>query len=127
MSKCQPWKGAMWPNGYGKYGGGHGGKTRLAHRHVWERLKGSIPEGLTIDHLCSNKACVNIEHLEMVTLAENIRRRHRKRTHCVRGHEYNKANTSYYQHPDGYINRQCKLCKMEWHSANPRRNTKCRS
>ena len=35
---------------------------------------GSIPDGLHLDHLCRVPACVNPEHLEPVTLAENNRR-----------------------------------------------------
>ena len=28
------------------------GKTRVAHRWVYEKMVGPIPDGLTIDHLC---------------------------------------------------------------------------
>jgi hypothetical protein len=46
-----------------------------AHRWAYEQFVGPIPEGLTIDHLCRNTLCVNPEHLEPVTHAENCRRR----------------------------------------------------
>lgn len=45
-----------------------------AHRHSYQSLVGSIPDGLHLDHLCRVPACVNPEHLEPVTLAENNRR-----------------------------------------------------
>lgn len=48
--------------------------TCTAHRWAYEFLVGEIPEGLTLDHLCRNKACVMPDHLEPVTQAENHRR-----------------------------------------------------
>lgn len=47
------------------------GKRVLGHRLIWEVERGPIPEGLVIDHLCRNRACVNVEHMEVVTQAVN--------------------------------------------------------
>lgn len=53
-------------------------KTSKAHRVSYEWHNGKIPVGLTIDHLCENKGCVNPEHLEAVTREENGRRHNAK-------------------------------------------------
>lgn len=51
-----------------------GGRNVRAHRYAYGLLVGPIPDGLTLDHLCRNTACVNPIHLEPVSGLENIRR-----------------------------------------------------
>lgn len=58
-----------------------------AHRVMYEALIGPIPDGLHLDHLCQNRACVNPAHLQPVTNAENARRARLLRTTCRAGHE----------------------------------------
>lgn len=69
---CWNWTGAKKQGGYGRvrinqiaYG---------SHRAVWEMFVGPIPDGLLLDHLCRNPSCVNPDHLEPVTVRENLRR-----------------------------------------------------
>ncbi|OOB91217.1 HNH endonuclease signature motif containing protein [Rathayibacter sp. VKM Ac-2630] len=69
---CLIWEGARNNKGYGILG--VNGKTTLVHRHVWVQSGRELPEGLTIDHLCRVKRCVNVDHMEVVTRSENSRR-----------------------------------------------------
>lgn len=71
-SGCHLWIGASKTSGYGNRW--HLGKLRLAHRLVYEMDYGEIPNGMTLDHLCRVRSCVNPKHLEIVTRGENVLR-----------------------------------------------------
>jgi hypothetical protein len=86
-----PTKGAR--AGYRLYS--HSAHKRVAaHRVVYEELRGEIPSGLTLDHLCRNRGCLNPWHLEPVAMKENLLRGksfvavNARKAHCPKGHEY---------------------------------------
>lgn len=76
VTPCWQWQRAKTPKGYGTIVLPPGGPQRWmpAHRYMYEQHKGPIPQGYQIDHLCRSHSCVNPEHLEAVTQAENVRR-----------------------------------------------------
>ncbi len=72
MSGCFLWIEALTSDGYGRVL--RNGKNCRAHRVSWEMENGKIPDGLTIDHLCRTRSCVNTRHMEVVTRKENTLR-----------------------------------------------------
>lgn len=103
---CWEWTGGKNYQGYGHFQLGFKNTVR-AHRLAYELFVGEIPNGLHLDHLCRNTSCVNPDHLEAVTRKVNMERgAHAMKTHCPRGHEYNKKNT--YNKPTG--GRACRIC-----------------
>jgi len=98
VDTCWEWTGAIDRSGYGVFTPVRGQGMYKAHRLAYESLRGQIPPGLVIDHLCRNRACVNPWHLEPVTVRENNVRAGeyaRSRTHCRRGHEWSPENTRF--------------------------------
>jgi len=73
-TECWLWLGAADETGHGSIRRKGSGKNTTAHRYFYERYRGPIAPGLQIDHLCRNPRCVNPQHLEAVSLTENIRR-----------------------------------------------------
>jgi hypothetical protein len=83
---CWTWTGSRHPDGYGSLGG------VLAHRLIYERCVGPIPKGFHIDHLCRNRACVRLDHLEVVT----------PRTNALRGTGFSARNAGKSTCPHGH-------------------------
>lgn len=61
----------------------------LAHRAAWTLYNGEIPQGMVVDHMCFNRACVRPDHLRLLTLRENTRSKlgvHVPPGQCKNGH-----------------------------------------
>lgn len=105
--------------GYG--GAWSAGSMRQAHRLMYEALRGPIPLGMHLDHLCRTRCCVNPAHLEPVTPQVNTARGHpwhrlANRTHCKRGHPFSGDNLTMRQSGA----RACKACqalRSKWQRA----------
>ncbi len=108
---CWEWTASL-SHGYGQFWiQGANPQRQKAHRVAYEMIVGPIPEGLQIDHLCRNRACVNPSHMQPVTRRENLIRGNGfaglndRKTHCPRGHEYIPSNTILWQGK-----RKCRSC-----------------
>lgn len=85
----------------------------MAHRVAYERTVGAVPDGLHIDHVCRNHACVRPDHLRPRDPHENMSDNGlRDRAACKNGHEYTPATTAYRER-HGRVARVCRTCERE--------------
>lgn len=111
---CHLWIRATQSRGYGtasiRFEGGNAQVT--THRAAWiAKHKTNIPTDKTIDHLCRNKTCINVDHMEIVSRADNninsnsVVMRLKAQTRCSRGHDYAPNNLV-----QGSRTRSCLAC-----------------
>lgn len=87
---CLVWEASLINGKNDAQGRGYGrmmidGVSHLAHRWAYEQAHGPIPDGMIIDHICWNRACVNIDHLRAVTRKQNNAYRSRAQTNSSTG------------------------------------------
>ena len=95
MTECIYPNGNSRTNGYARMYYPPKKKAIKAHRAAWMLANGPVPEGMVLDHICRNRACINVDHLRVVTQQENIMAgRHSidNRSHCNQGHPFIKEN-----------------------------------
>jgi hypothetical protein len=130
---CWVWKGALFGNGYARLyvPGSPTRRSDPAHRVAYTEWRGPIPAGLQLDHLChtrdrscpggracAHRICVNPDHLEPVTVAENLhrsphtiasRQRRHDESRCNNGHQLDGTNLRI----DKRGRRVCRACARE--------------
>lgn len=113
---CIEFQGLRNPQGYGKIK--FQGKKHFVHRLIFKihNPQTSLSQKDYVCHKCDNPACINYAHLFLGNAKVNnvdkaLKGRHAntRKTHCIRGHEFNTENTRYYEHK-GRLKRQCKTC-----------------
>jgi len=114
---CWLWTAGKDWDGYGMFW--IDGATVRAPGVAFKALRGPVPAGLQIDHLCRVRACVNPLHLEAVSGRTNTLRgetlpaENLRKTHCINGHEFTGTNLGMRK---GRAGRYCKICSQVYGS-----------
>ena len=92
---CWLWQGPLDKDGYGSFFFRR--RPRRAHRVGYFLRHGPIPSGMVVNHTCRNRHCVNPQHLQMVTVTENVMKDstslpylNSQKTHCKKGHPFDR-------------------------------------
>src|SRR5215471_2205267 len=120
---CWLWMASKDRGGYGMFSVKR--KPQRAHRVAYELLIGPIPDKHEIHHVCRVRACVNPDHLEVVTKREHPDAGpslSAAKTQCPHGHPYTPENTFVRTDKNGRKTRKCREClRAQWRRREQRR------
>lgn len=113
---CLLLKAAPNNSGYASFSMGSRDELETAHRAAWLFEGREIPEGFDLDHLCKNRWCVNVDHLEPVSRKQNLNRgkqsSRRDVSKCRKGlHDWTEDN----QYIDSRGKTVCAECRRQYH------------
>lgn len=107
INGCVLWVGSKSGSGYGQMQ--FGKRKEMAHRISYQLFVGPIPKGMSIDHICQVKLCVNYLHLQPMLLRDNILLGSKaQNTNCPHGHPFEGRNLIWNK-----TSRMCRICKQE--------------
>jgi len=125
VNGCWQWSAGLFQTGYGRLYDGE--RSIGAHCFSYRHFIGPIAKGLTVDHICRNRACVNPLHLRLLSSGSNVlaglspSALNKRKTRCLRGHQFSPANTHLAK--DGH--RTCRECSRlrarRWREIDPQR------
>jgi len=115
---CWIWTGRRDENGYGVLN--YCKVFWRAHRFSYEVCSGLTVTNDHLHHTCENRACVNPEHLQDLTVLQHslVTRTsacsiHREKTHCIHGHPFSEENTYIRKDNGGRMCRTCGLARAK--------------
>lgn len=82
-NECWTWTAWIQPDGYGLFR--LDGKMRKPHRVSWEWANGPIPDGMEVDHLCWDRACVRVSHMRLADHRSNGQNRRGPQSNSTTG------------------------------------------
>lgn len=126
-SWCWIWTGATTSRGYGSIRFGE--TAGVTHRLTYQHLRGPIPEGMVLDHLCRRRACCNPAHAEAVTNHDNTLRGYatlHKGGKCIRCSKPRTRARKCAKSRNG-VRYDCEWCEIERHKRDRRNRSALRS
>ncbi len=127
---CWMWLHALDAHGYSRIS--RNGRNYRAYVEIYEKSRGAVPAGLTLDHLCHSRdlacpggktcmhrRCVNPDHLEPVTIKVNVLRGRSPsainavKLTCTFNHPFDEQNTWIRKDKAGKTFRRCITCARE--------------